>query len=111
LESSAVGVIIIRALAGRTMFGKKNVGLFSGICLGTVAVGLFGVIFSGFLRSLNVVLAVLLVMGLWIGFYFAGVWATTDRSDELDRKFPISSSELRKRKKDFYDWLASQGRR
>jgi hypothetical protein len=53
----------------------------------------------------------LMFITLWVGFYFAGVWLIGNRRAELDRKFPVSSDDLRKRKKTFYDWPASQGRR
>jgi hypothetical protein len=52
----------------------------------------------------------LIFIALWIGFYFAGVWAVVDRLAELARKFPISSKELRRRTKAFYDQLSSKGR-
>ena len=34
-----------------------------------------------------------------------------DRPEELGKRIPISSQEHRRRKKAFYDWLDSQGRR
>jgi len=34
-----------------------------------------------------------------------------DRPEELRKRLPISSKEHRRRKKEFYDWLDSQGRR
>jgi len=34
-----------------------------------------------------------------------------DRPEELQKRIPISSREHRRRKKEFYDWLDSQGRR
>jgi hypothetical protein len=34
-----------------------------------------------------------------------------DRPEELGKEIPISSKEHRSRKKRFYDWLDSQGRR
>ena len=49
--------------------------------------------------------------GLCIAFYFVWNWALYERPAELARKFPITSKELRRRKKELYDWLASQGRR
>jgi hypothetical protein len=41
----------------------------------------------------------------------AGFWALVDRPTAPDRKFPTSSKELRRRKKELYDWLDSLGRR
>jgi len=34
-----------------------------------------------------------------------------DRPEELGKQTPINSKEHRRRKKEFYDWLDSQGRR
>jgi len=89
---------------------KKNIGRALGILLATMYAGLIAVtvhIWTG----RHAVLTLFIFAGLWIGFYFAGIWAAADRPAELDKKFPTSSKELRKRKKTFYDWLASQGRR
>jgi Flp pilus assembly protein protease CpaA len=61
--------------------------------------------------GLHTALTLFIFACLWTGFYFAGIWAATDRPAELDKKFPTSSRELQKRKKAFYDWLDSQGRR
>jgi hypothetical protein len=62
-------------------------------------------------QGLPTALTLSLFIVLWMGFYVAGVWAFTERRAELDSKFPISSKELRRRKKEFYDWLGSRGRR
>jgi hypothetical protein len=56
------------------------------------------------------VLVVIIFIALSIGFYSAGIWVAIDRPVELDKKFPIGSKELRRRKKAFFDWLDSQGR-
>jgi hypothetical protein len=93
------------------MMNQKSVGQLFGICLATLYATLVTVMVRGLWRGLHITLTLLLFVGLWIAFYFAGVWASTERRAELDRKFPISSKELRKRKKEFYDWLASRGRR
>jgi hypothetical protein len=56
-------------------------------------------------------LMLLLFIVLWVGIYFTGIWTIFYRPAELDKKIPISSKELRKRKKQFYDELDSMGRR
>ena len=43
------------------------------------------------------------------GFYLVVSWVMVDHAAEVKRKVPISSKELRRRTKRFYDWLASQG--
>ena len=93
------------------MIGKKNIGRLYGVCLATVYATLISGAVYGFWPGLHIALRLLIFLALWIGFYFTGIWTAIDRPAELDRKFPISSKELRTRKKAFYDWLASQGRR
>jgi hypothetical protein len=60
---------------------------------------------------MRIALTLLVFTGLFVGLYFAGFWALVDRPDELNKKFPISSKELRRRKKEIYDWLDSLGHR
>ena len=91
------------------MIRKKNVGRLYGACLATIYATLITGIVYGFWVTAH--LALLIFAVLWIGFYFTGIWTIVDRPAELSRKFPVSSKELHKRKKAFYDWLASQGRR
>jgi len=93
------------------MLGKKNIGRVYGASLATIYSTLITGATYGFLGGLRFGLVLSIFIGLWIAIYFAGVWAAVDRPAELIRKFPISSKELRRRKKEFYDWLASQGRR
>jgi hypothetical protein len=89
---------------------KKNIGRALGILLATIYAGLITAAVHTW-TGLHTAPTLLVFAGLWIGFYFAGIWAATDRPAELDKRFPISSKELRRRKKTFYDWLNSQGRR
>jgi hypothetical protein len=112
LEFGRVGGIITGdRVRGGSMIGKKNVGRSYGACLATIyATLIIGTVYelSG---GLHIILALLIFVVLWIGFYLAGVWAAVERPAELNRKFPISSKEVRRRRKAFRDWLASQGRR
>jgi|ERR1051326_436344 hypothetical protein len=58
--------------------------------------------------SLTAMLAVYLGSAVLLSF----VWRRYfDRPEEVRKRIPISSKELRRRKKEFYDWLDSQGRR
>ena len=91
------------------MISKKNTGRAFGFFLATGFATL--ITNTVYAWHVPVVLTSLVFIGLWIGFYFAGVWALNERPAELAKKFPIASNELRRRKKEFYDWLASQGRR
>jgi hypothetical protein len=42
---------------------------------------------------------------LWFLFSFVWRWVFFERGPELDRKIPVSSRELRRRKKEFFDDL------
>jgi hypothetical protein len=92
------------------MINKKNTGRFFGLILAAT----FGSLITETVRlwlELRLGATLLVFIALWVGFYFTGTWAIIDRPAELDRKFPINSRELRRRKKEFYDWVDSLGRR
>jgi len=42
---------------------------------------------------------------LWFLFSFVWRWVFFERGPELDRKIPVSSKELRRRNKEFFDDL------
>jgi hypothetical protein len=93
------------------MINKKNIGRLYGVCLATIYATLATGIIYGVWRGLHAIPVLLIFVVLWVGFYFTGIWIAVDRPDELKRKFPISSKELSRRKREFYDWLALHGRR
>ena len=57
----------------------------------------------------HIALVFLIFIGSWIAFFLAITWIT-QRPDELKQKLPISGAEHRRKNKQFYDWLRSQGR-
>jgi hypothetical protein len=61
------------------------------------------------LAKLGAIRALLIISTFAGGFYLVGTWVMVDRPAELKKKIPISSKELRRRTKLFYDWLARQG--
>ena len=87
------------------MIGKKSAGRLLGVCF----VVTFGVLITakiyGLWPGMHLALTVLIFIGLGVGFYLTGIWVVVDRPAELNKKFPISSKEHRRRKKEFYDWL------
>jgi hypothetical protein len=93
------------------LIGKKNGGRLYGIGLATVCAAFAARVVYALWHGSHVGLIVLISVAVWIAFYLIGVWVVVDRPAELSRKLPISSKELHRRKKEFYDWLASQGRR
>ena len=91
------------------MLNKKNYGRAFGVCLATIYASMIaGTVYETWPGYAWLVW--LIFICLFIGFYCAGFWALVDRQAELDRKFPISSKELRRRKKELYDWLDTLGR-
>ena len=52
----------------------------------------------------------LLIYGASVVMFSCAWRVYFDRPEELDKEIPISSHELRRRKKEFYDWLNTQGR-
>jgi predicted PurR-regulated permease PerM len=90
---------------------KKTTGRVWGIVLATMFAPTITAILHNLRPELPIALTFLTFVCLWIGFYFTGIWMLVERPAELDRKFPISSKELRRRKKEFYDWVDSLGRR
>lgn len=51
----------------------------------------------------GVVLSIFLLA--WVASYFVGHWIMLERPAELRKKYPVSSKELRRRDKEFYDNL------
>jgi hypothetical protein len=90
---------------------KKTTGRVWGILFGIPFGSLIATIAHHLWPELEIALIFLIFVGLCVGFYFAGLWVMVDHPAELDRKFPISSKELRRRRKEFYDWVDSLGRR
>jgi hypothetical protein len=57
--------------------------------------------------DLNAVWSLLLFLILWIGIYITGLWTFICRPTELNKKFPITGQEFRKRREEFYAFLNS----
>jgi hypothetical protein len=51
----------------------------------------------------GIVLSVFLIT--WVASCFVGHWIMLERPDELRKKYPISSKELRRKNREFYDNL------
>ena len=81
-----------------------------GVCLALVYVTLFASGVPALWRWIGFWPTAILLSILGVGLYFVGVWAAVDRPAELDKKIPVNSKELRRRRKQFYDWLTSMGR-
>jgi len=90
------------------MISKKSVGHLTGVCYAAV----FGALIIGGIHNywpdMSTAVLLLLSGALLVSFYFAGRWIAV--REEENKKLPTSSRELKKQKKEFYDWLDSQGR-
>jgi hypothetical protein len=85
---------------------KKNRVQRIGVWFYAVASALFVMIgVPHFSPKMGLLPTILILSCLFIGFYFAWRWVFFERQDELNKKFPVSSKELRRRKKEFYDSL------
>lgn len=91
------------------MIGKKASAALTGALYSLF----FGVLFSAFIfgswPQLPILVKLLISGVLAFAFYFLGVWIFV--RNEQNKEIPTPSHELRRRKKAFYDWLDSRGRR
>lgn len=103
--------VLCRRLTGIYVFNTKNIGRAYGASLALIYATLVTLAVWGFWHTMPAMVGLLLFIGLSIGFYLAGIWVFTERIPELNRKLPISSTEVRRRRKEFFEWLNSQGPR
>lgn len=92
------------------MFREKYFGPIFGVCLSllygtTIVNGIWDV-----WPRIHTGPALLVITTLFLGLYFVGFGIQARRA-ELKKKIATPGKELRKRRKRFYDWLDSQGRR
>jgi hypothetical protein len=91
------------------MMKKDTAARAFGIVLATLfAVGSASLVYRLW-HGKHIALIFPIFIGLWIAFFLAASWII-HRPDELKRKLPISGAEHRRKNKQFYDWLRSQGR-
>ena len=90
------------------MVAKKSIGPLLGVCYGAM----FGTLMMAGLHSywpnMSVRVLALLSAAFFVAFYFVGLWVHV--RNEQNKKLPTNSKELRRRTKEFYDSLDSQGR-
>jgi len=85
------------------MIGKKTMGTLLGICYAAVFGTLVTVGIHGYWPDMSVGILLLLSGALFVAFYFTGRWIAV--RNEQNKKLPMSAKELRRRGKEFYDWL------
>jgi len=93
------------------MLSNKNSGRALGVSLAVIYASLITLVTHRLWLGLRPIIISALFVGLCVGCYFAGIWVVDERPSELNKRFPVSSKDLRRRKKEFYDWLDSHGRR
>jgi len=91
------------------MIDKKRGARLYGVILAVTFGSVFASVVYHFWPGSPVLLKFLIFIVLCVWCYFAGVWALIERPDELNRKYPLSGKELRRRRQQFYDWLDSLG--
>jgi hypothetical protein len=85
------------------MMNKKTAAHGFGVALATpLAIGATAVAYKAW-PQLHISL-ILIFIGLWAALFKTVVWVFT-------RELPVTGAERRRRNKQFYDWLRSQGRR
>jgi len=82
---------------------KSTTARAYGVVLATVFSIVVTLIAYRLFSGMNPLLMLPIFVGFWIGFFLTGVWIFT-------REFPITGAERRRKNKQFYDWLRSQGR-
>ena len=90
------------------MMPKKSMGPITGVCYSAVFGTLIVVGLRDYLPDMSLRVFVLLAGAIFVALYFAGGWLAV--RNEQNKKLPTSSKELRRRTKQFYSWLDSQGR-
>jgi hypothetical protein len=110
LEFGGIGGIIGQQNASnRCMMNKTSTARAYGVVLATMFATLITDLVFGVWPRLHVALLLAMCLVLGVGFYILGVWIISCRAEELKRKLPITGAERRRRNKQFYDWLRSQG--
>jgi len=91
------------------MIDKKTIGTLLGVCYAAVFGAIVTVGIHGYWPHMSVGVLLLSSAALFVGFYFTGRWIAV--RNEQNKKLTTSVKELRRRSKEFYDWLDSQGHR
>jgi hypothetical protein len=85
------------------MMNKKTAVQGFGIALATPIAAAFAAVAYKAWPQLHVSLILMIFVALWAALFEAVFWGLT-------RELPITGAERRRRNKQFYDWLRSQGR-
>ena len=89
------------------MIAKKSIGPLLGVCSAAVYGTFMMVGLHSYWPDMSIWILVLLSAAFLVAFYFAGLWVHV--RNEQNKKLPTNSTELRRRTKEFYDRLNSQG--
>jgi hypothetical protein len=84
-------------------------GAFAVVVATFLAIGVTAIAYKTWPQS-PVFLTVVIFIVVWANVFFATDWYFS-RPDELKLKLPITGAERRRRSREFYEWLRSQGRR
>jgi hypothetical protein len=98
------GIIGQQNTSNCRMMNKSTAARAYGIVLATVFAIVVTFVAYRLFPEMNPSAMVPIFIVFWVGFFLTGVWIFT-------REFPITGAERRRKNKEFYDWLRSQGRR
>jgi hypothetical protein len=84
-------------------------GAYAVVVATFLAIGVTAIAYKTWPHS-PVLLIVMIFMVVWANVFFATDWFFSC-PDELKLKLPITGAEHRRRSREFYEWLRSQGRR
>jgi hypothetical protein len=111
LEGAVIdGIIAVMTEQPEPYKWRIRIRLIASVVLG-VTTAFFPVAVA---RSLDHNLSLTAMLAVYVGsaVFLSFAWRLYfDRPEELGKQIPINSKEHRRRKKEFYDWLDSQGRR
>ena len=91
------------------MIGRKAATHLTGVLYSVFFGSIFSVVALEIFPQAPVVVKCLIVCVFLFSFYVVGMWVSI--RNELNKKISTPSHELRKRSREFYNWLDSQGRR
>jgi len=90
------------------MIDTKNILRLSGVLYAVLFGSLFTFAIHAYWPDMRAAVFLPVSGAVFVAFYIVGMWVGV--RNEQNKKLPTSSKELRRRTKEFYDSLDSQGR-
>jgi len=90
------------------MISKTSIGRVVGVCTAAIYGSFIMIGVHDFWPNMSTLAMILLAGAVCVVLYLAGRWIAARK--ELNKRLPISSKELRRRRKEFYEGLNLHGR-